>query len=165
MDKATVLELRGTAGPAAPLQRSALWLASLTRWHRHLAALLLGVLAAASLPPVDMTPVLLISFPGLVWLADGNTGNRSAFALGWTFGFGFFIAGLYWIAAALFVDIAQFWWLVPFAVAGVAIFTGVALAVSHALCRWLRLGGSGRVLALAMCWAGAEWLRGHILTG
>jgi apolipoprotein N-acyltransferase len=127
------------------------------------------VLAAASLPPVDMTPVLLISFPGLVWLTDGNTGYRSAFALGWSFGFGFFIAGLYWIAAALFVDIAQFWWLVPFAVAGVpaglAIFTGTALLVSHALCRILRLGGTGRVLALVFCWCGAEWLRGHVLTG
>jgi apolipoprotein N-acyltransferase len=169
MDKATVVELHGSAGPVAPLQRTALWLASLTRWHRHLAALLLGVLAAASLPPVDMTPVLLISFPGLVWLTDGNTGYRSAFALGWSFGFGFFIAGLYWIAAALFVDIAQFWWLVPFAVAGVpaglAIFTGTALLVSHALCRILRLGGTGRVLALVFCWCGAEWLRGHVLTG
>lgn len=169
MAEAPALELRGSAGPVAPLQRAALWLASLGGRRRYLAALLLGALAAASLPPVDMTPVLLISFPALVWLADGNTGYRAAFALGWTFGFGFFVAGLYWIAAALFVDIAQFWWLVPFAVAGVpaglAIFTGVALAVSHALCRWLRLGGSGRVLALAMCWAGAEWLRGHILTG
>src|ERR1700722_17672684 len=169
MAEATTLALRGSAGPVAPLQRSALWLASLTGRRRYLAALLLGALAAASLPPVDLTPVLLISFPGLVWLADGNTGYRSAFALGWSFGFGFFVAGLYWIAAALFVDIAQFWWLVPFAVAGVpaglGIFTGCALLASHALCRGLRLGGTGRVLALVVCWAGAEWLRGHILTG
>jgi apolipoprotein N-acyltransferase len=169
MDKTPVLELRGTAGPAAPLQRSALWLASLTGWHRHLAALLLGMIAAASLPPVDMTPVLLISFPGLVWLTDGNTGYRSAFAIGWSFGFGFLLAGLYWIAAALFVDIAQFWWLVPVAVAGIpaglAIFTGTATLVSHVLCRALRLGATGRVLALVICWCGAEWLRGHILTG
>lgn len=169
MAEATALALRGSAGPVAPLQRSALWLASLTGLRRHLAAALLGALAAAALPPVDMTPVLLIAFPGLVWLADGNGGYKSAFALGWSFGFGFFVAGLYWIAAALFVDIAQFWWLVPFAVAGVpaglAIFTATALAVSHALCRWLRLGGTGRVLALVLCWSGAEWLRGHILTG
>jgi apolipoprotein N-acyltransferase len=169
MADATALELRGTAGPVAPLQRSALWLASLTGRRRYLAALLLGALAAASLPPVDMTPVLLISFPGLVWLTDGNTGYKSAFTLGWSFGFGFFLAGLYWIAAALFVDLAQFWWLVPIAVAGVpaglAIFTGVALAVSQALCKWLRLGGTGRILALVLCWSGAEWLRGHILTG
>ena len=116
-----------------------------------------------------MTPVLLISFPGLVWLADGNTGYKSAFALGWSFGFGFFVAGLYWIAAALFVDISQFWWLVPFAVVGfpavLAIFTGAALAASYGLCRWLRLGGTERVLALVFCWCVAEWLRGHVLTG
>ncbi|HLI19643.1 MAG TPA: apolipoprotein N-acyltransferase, partial [Stellaceae bacterium] len=169
MGESIAVELRGSAGPVTPLQRAGLWFASLTGWHRYLAALLLGALAAASLPPVDMTPVLLISFPGLVWLTDGNTGIKSAFALGWSFGFGFFVAGLYWIAAALFVDIAQFWWLVPFAAAGVpaglAIFTGVALVVSHALCRWLRLGGTERILALALCWSGAEWLRGHILTG
>jgi apolipoprotein N-acyltransferase len=174
MDKARVLELRGKAGPVAPLQRVALWLASLRGWRRQLAAFLLGTAAVLSLPPFNMlpvnfTPVLLISFPGLIWLTDGNTGYRSAFALGWSFGFGFFLAGLYWIAAALFVDIGQFWWLVPFAVAGVpaglAIFTGLALLVSHALCRLLRLGGTGRVLALVFCWCGAEWLRGHILTG
>ncbi len=169
MAEATALELRGNAGPIAPLQRSALWLASLTGRRRHLAALLLGALAAASLPPIDMTPVLLISFPGLIWLSDGNTGYKSAFALGWSFGFGFFVAGLYWIAAALFVDIGQFWWLVPFAVAGfpavLAIFTGVAVAASYALCQSLRLGGTERVLALVFCWCTAEWLRGHVLTG
>jgi apolipoprotein N-acyltransferase len=169
MVDAVAVELRGSAGPEAPLQRAALWFASLGGRRRYLAALLLGILAAASLPPVDMTPVLLISFPGLVWLADGNTGYKSAFALGWSFGFGFFLAGLYWIAAALFVDIGQFWWLVPFAVAGVpaglAIFTGAALAASYALCRALALGGNERIVALALCWAAAEWLRGHILTG
>ena len=174
MDKAAAVELRGKAGPVAPLQRLALWLASLRGWRRHLAAFLLGAIAVLSLPPFNMlpvnfTPVLLISFPGLVWLTDGNTGYRSALALGWSFGFGFFLAGLYWIAAALFVDIAQFWWLVPFAIAGVpaglAIFTAAALLVSHALCRLLRLGGTGRVFALVFCWCGAEWLRGHILSG
>ena len=169
MDKSGTLELRGRAGRVAPLQRCALWFAGLKGWRRHAAALCLGALAAGSLPPVDVTPVLLISFPGLVWLADGSGGALAAFALGWSFGFGFFIAGLYWIAAALFVDIAHFWWLVPFAVmgvpAGLAIFTGAALCVSHLLCRVLRLGGTGRICALVLCWVMAEWLRGHVLTG
>ena len=169
MGKSSTFELRGSAGPAAPLQRCALWLAELRGWRRHAVAFGLGALAACSLPPIDLTPVLLISFPGLVWLADGSAGMLGAFGLGWSFGFGFFVAGLYWIAAALFVDIAQFWWLVPLAVtgipAGLAIFTGAALLVAHLLRRLLRLGGTGRVLALVLCWAGAEWLRGHILTG
>ena len=172
------LELRGRASPVAPLQRCALWLASLRGWRRHLAALILGALAATALPHVDlapswpamnMTPMLLVAFPGFVWLTDGSTGFRAAFALGWSFGFGFFLIGLYWIAAALFVDIAQFWWLVPLAVAGVpaglAIFTGGASLTSYAACRSLRLGGTERILAFAACWIAAEWLRGHVLTG
>ncbi len=169
MADTSALELRGSAGPALPLQRCALWLAGLVGWRRYLIAFLMGALAAASLPPLDLTPVLLISFPCLVWLADGSTGMRSAFALGWSFGFGFFLAGLYWIAAALFVDIGSFWWLVPFAVVGfpacLAIFIGLALVVSNAVYRLFRLGGTGRVLALVFCWALAEWLRGHILSG
>lgn len=169
MGEPNAVELRGKAVPIAPLQGVALWLASLRGWRRYLAALIFGVLAAGALPPVDMAPLLLISFPALVWLADGNTGFRSAFALGWSFGFGFFVAGLYWIAAALFVDIAAFWWLVPFAVmgvpAGLALFTGAASCASEAICRMLRLSGTARILSLVFFWVAAEWLRGHVLTG
>src|SRR5271169_6631486 len=112
------LGFRGTA-PVAPAQLTAIRLAELQGFRRYGMAFLLGALAAAALPPVDLTPVLLISFTGLVWLFDGVQRPREAFGLGWSFGFGFFVAGLYWIAAALFVDIAQFWWLQPFAVLGV----------------------------------------------
>lgn len=169
MAEPNALALRGKAVPVAPLQRAALWLASLGGWQRYLAAFLLGVLAACALPPVDLMPVLLISFPGLIWLADGSAGFAAAFALGWSFGFGFFLAGLYWIAAALFIDLAHFWWLVPFAAvgvpAGLAIFTGAVSLLSYATCRWFRLGGIERVFAFALFWAGGEWLRGHLLTG
>jgi apolipoprotein N-acyltransferase len=160
--------LRG-AGPTAPAQLAALRLAGLQGFRRYASAFLLGVLAAAALPPVDLTPVLLISFAGLVWLCDGARRPREAFGIGWSFGFGFFLAGLYWIAAALFVDIAQFWWLLPFAAmgvpAGLAIFSGAAALGSHLVCRALRWRGTSRILALAAAWCVAEWLRGHVLTG
>jgi apolipoprotein N-acyltransferase len=162
------LGFRGTA-PVAPAQLTALRLAELQGLRRFGSAFLLGALAAAALPPVDLTPVLVISFTGLVWLFDGVQRPREAFGLGWSFGFGFFVAGLYWIAAALFVDIFRFWWLLPFATlgvpAGLAIFTGAAVLAAHLLCRRLRWHGVARVLALAVAWAAAEWLRGHVLTG
>ena len=48
---------------------------------------------------------------------------------------GFFAAGLYWIAAALFVDIARFWWALPFAVFGLpaflALFSAAVLGVDR----------------------------------
>jgi apolipoprotein N-acyltransferase len=156
-------------GPLSPLQRMALAAAGLIGWRRRITAILLGALAAVALPPFDFAPVLLISFAGLVWLEDGSADARASFVLGWDFGLGFFVAGLYWLGAALLVDAAQFGWLLPFAVfgvpAGLAIFTGMALLASHVLCRQLDLGGSARILVLAIMWAGAEWLRGHVLTG
>jgi apolipoprotein N-acyltransferase len=164
----SVMGFRGAA-PVAPAQLAAIRLAELQGLRRHGIAFLLGALAAAALPPVDLTPLLLISFTGLVWLFDGTRTRREAFGIGWSFGFGFFVAGLYWIAASLFVDLARFWWLVPFAVmgvpAGLAIFTGAATLAAFILCRGLKWRGTARVLALAVAWASAEWLRGHVLTG
>ncbi len=155
--------------PLTPPQRAALWMAGLVGWRRHALAFLLGALAATALSPFDLTPVLLISFWGLVWLAKGSVSRGDAALLGWSFGFGFFLAGLYWIAAALFVDIASFWWLVPFAAialpAGLALFTAAAILVTHELSRRFALTGSAPILVLAASWALAEWLRGHILTG
>ncbi len=167
------------AGPMAPLQRTALWIAGLTGWRRHGLAAILGALAAKAMAPVDLapffngavdvTPVLVVSFSGLVWLLDGSVSRRDAFMLGWCFGFGFFVAGLYWIAAALFVDIAQFWWLVPFTVtalpAGLGLITALALLLAYEARRRFGLIGSSRILALALAWSAAEYLRGHVLSG
>ena len=161
--------LRRGGASAGILQRWALRAVALTGWRRYGLAALLGALAAAALPPVDLTPVLLVSFGGLAWLADGNRDGRQAFALGWSFGFGYFVAGLYWIGVALTVDWAQFWWLFPIAEigipAGLAIFTGLALWLSDLASRHLRLSGTGRICALAVSWAVFEYLRGHVFTG
>jgi apolipoprotein N-acyltransferase len=148
-----------------PTQRFASWLGELAGWRRYLVAFLLGALAAAALPPVDVVPLLFLSFSGLVWLAGGCRRPREAFFLGWSFGFGFFVAGLYWIAVSLFTDIAAFWWALPFAVGGLpalfAIYTGLALLVYQRIAP----RGASRALVLAALWTVAEWLRGHLFTG
>ncbi len=163
------VDFRAPAEPVAPLQYLAAWVASLRGWRRYGLAWLLGALAAGALPPVDLVPLLVVSFCGLVWLADGCHGWKRAFGVGWSFGCGFFVAGLYWIAAALFVDIAMFWWMVPFAVFGLpaflGIFTGAVLVFHRAFCKAFGIDGVGRTLVLAAGWCGAEWLRGHVLTG
>ena len=121
------------------------------------------------MPPLDVTPALLVAFPGLLWLDEGSAGYGASFRLGWTFGFGFFLAGLYWIAAAMFVDIGRFWWLVPFAAAGLpaalAIYTGLVLFGTKLATRRWRLPAAARVVAFAIAWTAAEWARGHLFTG
>ena len=86
-------------------------------------------------------------------------------ASGWWFGFGYFLAGLYWVGHAFLVDAKTFGWLLPFAVvglpAGLAVYTAFGLALARLM--WMR--GPARMLALAVALTLAEWLRGHLLTG
>jgi apolipoprotein N-acyltransferase len=153
----------------ASLCRLAYELAALSGWRRYGVAFLLGVSAVAALPPVDLTPLLVVAFPGLLWLDEGSPGPSASFCLGYVFGFGFFAAGLYWISGALFVDLTTFWWLIPIAAVGLpavfALYAGIALLAANLASKHLRLSGIARVFGFAIAWTAVEWVRGHAFTG
>ena len=139
-------------------------------WRRAAIAFVAGAVTTLALPPFELWPVPFLTFPILVWLVDGSAAGRwggalAAASAGWFFGFGYFLAGLYWIGNAFLVDAQTFGWLLPFAVtalpAGLAVFTAFGLA----LARLIWTGGAVRILALAVALTAAEWLRGHILSG
>jgi apolipoprotein N-acyltransferase len=139
-------------------------------WRRILIAFLAGASTTLALPPTDVWPVPFITFPVLVWLVDGAAVGRlggvlAAATAGWWFGFGYFLAGLYWVGHAFLVDAKTFGWLLPFAVialpAGMALYTALGLALARLI--WTR--GAARVLALAIALTLAEWLRGHLFSG
>ena len=120
--------------------------------------------------PFDAWPVLFLTFPALVWLIDG-IGDRgwssvaAAAAIGWWFGFGYFLAGLYWIGYAFLVDAPTFGWLLPIAVIGLPAMLAIYTALAIALARILWIRGALRILTLGVCLTASEWLRGHMLTG
>jgi apolipoprotein N-acyltransferase len=132
-----------------------------------------GGLASLSLPPANFSIILFVTFPVLVLVLDGidaepvraGKKRRAGFASGWWFGFGYFIVSLYWIGAAFLVEPDKFALLLPLGVAalpaGLSLFWGGACAVAIMFWR----PGWSRILLLALCFAGAEWLRGNILTG
>ncbi|MGE3989387.1 apolipoprotein N-acyltransferase [Pseudorhodoplanes sp.] len=139
-------------------------------WRRAAIAFAAGAISVLGLAPFDLWPVLFLTFPVAVWLIDGSAAGRlhgipAAAVAGWFFGFGYFLAGLYWIGHAFLVDAKTFGWLLPFAVtalpAGLAIFTAAGFAFARLI--WPR--GAMRVIALAVALTLAEWLRGHVLTG
>src|SRR6266446_8785994 len=169
MPDISVFRIRPGSRVETPLCRLAHRLAVTSGWRRYGLAFLLGVCATATLPPVDLTPLLLVAFPGLLWLDEGSSGPWASFRLGYAFGFGFFVSGLYWIAGALLVDIASFWWLVPVAVAGLpaafALYVGLVLLATNLVTKHLRLPGPARVFTFAIAWTVAEWVRGHAFTG
>ncbi len=169
MSEVSVSRVLPGSSVRAPLCRLAFELASLSGWRRYGLAFLFGLGAVAALPPVDMTPLLVVAFTGLLWLDEGSPGPGASFGSGYTFGFGFFLGGLYWIAGALFVDFASFWWLVPIAAIGLpaafALYTGLVLLAVNLATRYLRLPGTARIFAFAIAWTAAEWVRGHAFTG
>lgn len=143
----------------------AIRLSRLTGRRRLALAVLLGILAAGALPPLHLIPLLIPAFVGLIWLLDGAATRSTAFGLGWAFGAGYFLAGLYWVGIAMTVDFAAFWWFLPIAVGGLSI--GLALFIGLATLTAWSLGwrGSGRIFWLAATWLTAEWLRSWVLTG
>jgi apolipoprotein N-acyltransferase len=143
-------------------------------WRRRGWAFGAGAVSALAQPPFFAFPLLWLTFPVLVWLIDGAAGQTRrgrarrflpAFSVGWWFGFGYFLAGLWWVGSAFLVEAEVFGWLMPIAVlalpAGLALFWGFGAAAAQMLwCEDWR-----RIFALAAGLGGAEWLRGTVLTG
>jgi apolipoprotein N-acyltransferase len=150
--------------PAAAGRRLATALAAARCWPR-LSALGLGAIVALALPPFGLWPCLL-GFAGLLDLLLRADRPRRALVLGWCFGFGHFLVGLYWIAIAFFADAERFGVLAVPAVlllcAGLAFYPALA-ALLVGLHRWR--SRSAAALALALAWLLTEWLRGHLFFG
>ena len=139
-------------------------------WRRWLIAFAAGALSALAMAPFNFWPVLFLTFSVLVWLIDGAAigswrGVMGAAITGWWFGFGYFLAGLYWIGFAFLVDAPTFGWLLPIAVLGLPAALAIFTAFGVALARWLWTRGAMRILSLGVALTSAEWLRGHVLTG
>ncbi len=141
------------------------FLTALPPWRARLVAFVAGAVSALGFAPFGVFPLLLLGFAALVLLLDGaSTVGRAAW-IGWAFGFGQFLAGLYWVAYAFLVDAAGHAWQIPFVAmilpGGLALFFAAAAAAAKLFWR----EGPARIFALTAALGIAEWLRGHTLTG
>ncbi len=141
------------------------WLDTRTDKQDYLLCILLGALNALAMPPIYFVPILLISFPVFIRLLDKSLTTARAFLKTFLFYFAFHVFGLYWIAAALFVDIANNWWVLPFAVSGLPALMAFYPAAAVALWQRMAWQGSARLIALITLLALTEWIRGWAFTG
>ncbi|WP_043339380.1 apolipoprotein N-acyltransferase [Belnapia moabensis] len=134
-------------------------------WRRQLAAAFgLGLLSALALPPVHAVPILLIAIPGLLALTAAAPSGRRAAWLGFAWGWGHGLAGIYWITHAILTDVTNFWWLVPLAAPAVAIPLALFVLPPVLVARALPAGWP-RLLGFAGTWVLAELAKGFLLTG
>jgi apolipoprotein N-acyltransferase len=139
------------------------------KWQARLLAFGLGVLYVGAQAPLFLWPTALIALTGLVWLLDGaakTTGPKRAGAfIGWYFGFGQFLAGMYWIGSAFLERGAAYVPLMPFAVLALAAGLALFWMLGGLICLRLWSRDNSRVLVFALVFFAMEWLRGHIFTG
>src|SRR5262245_39508630 len=99
------------AGSCASLAEGVRGLAG---WSWRVAACLAGAVSVLAMAPFFLWPVLWITLPALVWLIDGAVRRHvdrgpvrrltAAAETGWWWGFGYFLAGLFWIGEAFLVE-------------------------------------------------------------
>ena len=141
----------------------------LTGWRRLAFAFVAGLLSALSFAPFGLFPFLLLGLGALVLLIDGAQTSahpvRAAAWAGWAFAFGQFLAGLYWISYAFFVDAADHLWQMPFIM--VLLPGGLALLITGATAIAAQFWRTGwpRIFLFAGCYTAAEWVRGWLFTG
>ncbi len=145
-------------------------------WQRRLIALAAGAVGALALPPFGFALAMVVPMTIAVWLLDGaaeasHTGAtraatlRAAFAIGWWWGFGYFLAGLWWLGAAFLVDADSFLWAMPLGVVGLPLFLALFPAFGFALARAIWPQGALRPVALAVGLTVSEFARANLLSG
>lgn len=150
----------------------------------HIAlALTSGAASILALAPFFIWPILFVTLSilaiqlSMVLKAEETRKKTlwSSFVMGWSFGFGYFMAGLYWMGSALLVEADKFAWALPliaFLPAFLALFYAAATALTFLFFVYVPRQKSAHfavspllILALALSFAIMEWLRGHIFTG
>lgn len=133
-----------------------------------------GSFLTLALPPFNFFAAGFISFPVLLWLIEGAVPGpqaRGALRLypaavvGWFFGFGYFTAGLWWIANAVIAESWEFAWAMPLAFIGLPALLALFFAGSAMVARSIWGRGIGAAAALAFGFGIGEWLRGFLFTG
>lgn len=146
----------------------------LSGWRVFFLSFVLGTLSATALAPLHFFPLLWLTFPLFVFVLDGAVANREkrgmskympAFWRGYWFGFGYFVAGLWWLGSAFLVDTEAFAWLLPLAVIGLPLGLATFFGLAAFVARIFWSSDGRRIFALAASSAAFEWLRGTILTG
>ncbi|WP_349369466.1 apolipoprotein N-acyltransferase [Salinarimonas sp.] len=140
-------------------------------WRRALIALLAGAAGALAMPPFGLFPALIVSLVPAIWLLDGlgTRGGARTLAeaawIGWLWGFGYMVAGLWWLGMAFLVEADRYAWAMPLGIVGLPAALAFFYAAGFAAARLAWSRGAGRILGFAAAIAAAEWLRGHLFTG
>ncbi|SEM67209.1 apolipoprotein N-acyltransferase [Loktanella fryxellensis] len=147
---------------ALPTDR--LW--RLGRWPRAAALVLLGILVALGMAPLDWWIVAVPAWGVVLAVLAGAPGLRAAGFAALFVGLGYFGFTLRWLIEPFLIDAATWGWAAPLAVSLMALRETLFWVAGTLLARWLTPApGTARLMALVLSLTLAEALRGYLFTG
>jgi apolipoprotein N-acyltransferase len=140
--------------------RFSAWLGALRGGQAFAVCFVSGAVMALGFAPVHAWPMIFISLPVFYRLLCTATKIWQAAWRGFFFGYGYFMAGTWWIANAMLVDVSKFAWMIPFSVLGLSALLAVWFGLFGALAFRLRSASVVRnVVRFAGLWVAVEYLR------
>jgi len=143
--------------------------------RRHvLPALLLSAVAGAAtvlaFAPWGWWPIQILALALVFHMVLRAQSIRKSALIGWAYGFGCAICGLYWLFVSMHRYGGMAAWLAALAVLLFALGLGAFAAIALSLGAWLRQRLSspaviGALLIFPACWTLGEWLRGWLFSG
>ena len=136
---------------------------------------ILGLLTVFSFQPFNLTGINFLIIPALFLLLthvrkkSKNIYRKKPFLsnlffIGFSFGFGFFLSGIYWISYSLtFED--SFKYLIPFSVILIPLFLGIFFGTSTLVSGYFLQNNFSSVLLFISSLSFLDYLRSKILTG
>lgn len=137
---------------------------------KYLLAIVFGACASLAFAPFHFFIAAVVSVSVLYCLLEDEDSAKKIFWIGFFYGFGHFLSGVYWIAISLLVDATRFAWLIPFALtlipAVLALYIAFFALTYKSLVKRLALHQEyQKMLLFAICWMIFEILRSNLFTG
>lgn len=137
---------------------------------KYLFLVITGSSLAFAFAPFNWFLVGAISVSILFIISNNSTKYSKVFLNAIIYGFGFFLAGNYWIAISLLVDAKQHSWMIPFAITLLplyfAFYIGLACFCYKVTINKLKISNiSARILFFSFFWLLFEILRANIFSG
>jgi apolipoprotein N-acyltransferase len=133
-------------------------------------ALIFGAVSCLAFAPFNFFPAAIISLSVFYFLLEKESEKKQIFWLGFFYGFGYFLAGIYWISISLLVEAEKFAWLIPFALTLIPSALALYLALFAISYKFLNLKLKlsqtyQKILLFSICWVAFEILRSLLFTG
>lgn len=135
-----------------------------TKQHKCILLLGLGALSAFAMAPYYIIPFLWLGLSTLLYIINHKKSPWKSALYGASFGMGFGVFSMGWLANALMIDNGAVAWAVPFCWLGMGLLFAIFYALPTLLASFYSIGWR-RFLAFAAWFVIFEWIRSWIFTG